>query len=690
MEARLKTHHKLLIAALVVLTATLLLVAGVYAYDKAQEDQIAPGVSIGGVDVGGRSADEARAVIEDEIVAPLQKPVEVTYDGETYRLSSTRLDQTADVDGMVDEAVAASRDGNLVDRVSRYVQGSEVDVDLDPQVSYSEDAVDAFVGEVADRGQPGPGGREHRAQRPSRSSPRGASRASRCARTSCTKLVTRQVESPGVEKDIEASVRRVAPEVTTKELASVYPTYITVDQSAYTLRLFVNLKLVKSYGVAVGGGGYATPTGLHSIQDKQVDPTWNVPDLELGRRPRRPVDPTRPLEPAEGALDGHLRRRRHSRHRRHRLDRQRGVARLCADDDRGRRPTSSTASTSARRSTSSSRRAFARRMKAAPGESIPMPEDENSADALGDAWKRALGLFDRELSARAVAEGTRRAYSTDLGQLALWADGLGMEPERLGHRDLRRFAAHLSSGGASKATVARKLAAIRSFYEALLRTESVSANPADLVASPKRDQKLPRVLSRDEMASLLDRIPARTPLELRDRAMLELTYSCGLRAQEVIDLDIDLDRLRRRARAGRGQGRQDPHGARRRARTARAPRLPGARPPRARRDAAPRRPCSSPRAGAGCTPPTFGGASSAGSTRPRSPAASRPTRCATPSPRTCSRAGRTCERSRSCSVTRASRPRRSTREWSRPGSGLSTLGAIRVPEKARNCRQETS
>ena len=168
-----------------------------------------------------------------------------------------------------------------------------------------------------------------------------------------------------------------------------------------------------------------------------------------------------------------------------------------------------------------------------------MPEDENSADALGDAWKRALGLFDRELSARAVAEGTRRAYSTDLGQLALWADGLGMEPERLGHRDLRRFAAHLSSGGASKATVARKLAAIRSFYEALMRTESVSANPADLVASPKRDQKLPRVLSRDEMASMLDRIPARTPLELRDRAMLELTYSCGLRAQEVIDLDMN-------------------------------------------------------------------------------------------------------------------------------------------------------
>jgi site-specific recombinase XerD len=59
------------------------------------------------------------------------------------------------------------------------------------------------------------------------------------------------------------------------------------------------------------------------------------------------------------------------------------------------------------------------------------------------------------------------------------------------------------------------------------------------VASPKRDQKLPRVLTRDEMQSLLDGIPARTPLEARDRAMLELAYSCGLRAEEVVNLNVD-------------------------------------------------------------------------------------------------------------------------------------------------------
>jgi integrase/recombinase XerC/integrase/recombinase XerD len=159
--------------------------------------------------------------------------------------------------------------------------------------------------------------------------------------------------------------------------------------------------------------------------------------------------------------------------------------------------------------------------------------------SLSAAWVDALGIFERDLSVRGAAEGTRRAYTNDVGQLASWADSTGRPPEALGHRDLRRFAAVLSERGMSKAAVARKLAAIRSFYSALLRAGTVRANPADLVASPKRDRKLPRVLSRDEMATLLDRIPTRTPLELRDRAMLELTYSCGLRAEEVINLDLD-------------------------------------------------------------------------------------------------------------------------------------------------------
>ena len=175
---------------------------------------------------------------------------------------------------------------------------------------------------------------------------------------------------------------------------------------------------------------------------------------------------------------------------------------------------------------------------------------------LSEPWRQALGVFDRDLAVRSAAESTRRAYANDVGQLAEWASAGGWAPDALGHRDLRRFAALLSNRGISKAGVARKLAAIRSFYGALVRAGVVGANPADLVATPKRGRKLPRVLGRDEMQTLLDRIPTRTPLEMRDRAMLELAYSCGLRAEEVVNLntdspDFDGERLRIEGKGGK-------------------------------------------------------------------------------------------------------------------------------------------
>ena len=276
METRLKRHHKLMIATFVALTAALMAAVAVYAYDQSQEDRIAPGVTVGGVDIGGRSADDAREVIEREVVDPLQKPVEVEYEGETYRLSSKELDQTADVDGMVDEAVEVSREGNIFDRVVRYVQGSDRDLDIDPQVSYSRGRGRRLRRRCRRRGQPGPRRREHRALHRRADSDPGRARR-RASGEQARGANHRPGRVPGRREGDRGPGRKVAPEVTTKELSEAYPTYITVDQSTYTLRLFVNLKLAKEYGVAVGGGGYYTPTGLHSIQDKQVDPTWNVP-----------------------------------------------------------------------------------------------------------------------------------------------------------------------------------------------------------------------------------------------------------------------------------------------------------------------------------------------------------------------------------------------------------------------------
>ena len=153
------------------------------------------------------------------------------------------------------------------------------------------------------------------------------------------------------------------------------------------------------------------------------------------------------------------------------------------------------------------------------------------------AWRAALSLFDADLRRRGAAEKTRRAYGFDLEDIAGWATGRGLEPTRMTTRDLRRYAAALSERRAAPATVARRLAALRSFYRCLREHGHVVANPADLVPGPKRRQYLPTVLRPEELSRLLDRIPATTPLELRDRAMLELAYACGLRAEELVTLD---------------------------------------------------------------------------------------------------------------------------------------------------------
>jgi site-specific recombinase XerD len=153
------------------------------------------------------------------------------------------------------------------------------------------------------------------------------------------------------------------------------------------------------------------------------------------------------------------------------------------------------------------------------------------------SWTATISEFDRSLVAVGSAERTRRAYAVDLGQFGEWAMGHGLAPEEVRYRDVRRYGASLSAAGAAPATVARKLAAIRSLFGFLLRSERIEHNPADLVSSPKRGEKLPRLLSQEQMRKLLEGISAQTPLELRDRAMLELAYSCGLRCEEIVNLD---------------------------------------------------------------------------------------------------------------------------------------------------------
>jgi integrase/recombinase XerC/integrase/recombinase XerD len=158
---------------------------------------------------------------------------------------------------------------------------------------------------------------------------------------------------------------------------------------------------------------------------------------------------------------------------------------------------------------------------------------------LPTAWREALSLFDKDLRRRGAAERTRRAYGADLGQLAAWCAERGLDPAQVDYKALRRYAAHLSERRVAATTVARKLAASRQFFGSLVEHGHMGANPADLLPLPRKEQPLPKALNAGDVSALLDRIPTTTPLEQRDRALFEVAYGCGLRAEELVTLDVE-------------------------------------------------------------------------------------------------------------------------------------------------------
>jgi integrase/recombinase XerC/integrase/recombinase XerD len=176
-----------------------------------------------------------------------------------------------------------------------------------------------------------------------------------------------------------------------------------------------------------------------------------------------------------------------------------------------------------------------------------------------EPWRRALALHEQDLLRTGAAARTRRAYAVDTLQLARFADARGLEPAQVSVRDVRRYVATLSEAQLAPTTTARKLAAARSLFRCLREHGEIAHSPADLIATPRKGSHLPRVLKAPEMARLLDSIPAdderSRPLDLRDRAMFELAYACGLRAEEIVNLDEgDLDQDREQLRVqGKGE-----------------------------------------------------------------------------------------------------------------------------------------
>jgi lipoprotein-anchoring transpeptidase ErfK/SrfK len=248
-----------------------------YAYDSSRDDTIAEGVTVAGVDVGGMRVDDAQRVIARELREPLERPISVVRGGKRFTLSAQDAGVHADVTGMVDEALEASRDGNIVSRVARDLTGGEENAQVPARVTYDEAAINGLVRRVRSSVNRAP--RDAEVDFPEMAKVKEQN--GRAVKTALLRQrLAQALTVPGVGRRVKAPVRVTRPKVTQADLADKYPIVLVADRGNFKLRLYKQLQLVKEYTVAVGAVGFDTPAGLYHIQNKAVDPAWSVPDSD--------------------------------------------------------------------------------------------------------------------------------------------------------------------------------------------------------------------------------------------------------------------------------------------------------------------------------------------------------------------------------------------------------------------------
>jgi lipoprotein-anchoring transpeptidase ErfK/SrfK len=253
------------------------LAAAAAAYDSSRADRLAPGVRIGGVDVGGLDIAAAKRKVHDQAVAPKQRTLRVHARGRTFVVTPAQLRVTADVDDALDAALAESRRGWFGARVVRDVSGTRTTESLRLTTHYASGVLPRVVAEVAAFGYVAPVDatvepQEDRLERVK----------SRIGWRVDTGRLFRSLESAAQNRsrpaDIEVTMKQVLPKVTSENLAARYPAYIVVDRKAHILRFYKHLELLKSWPIAVGRAGLETPAGLYDIQWKETNPKWRVPN----------------------------------------------------------------------------------------------------------------------------------------------------------------------------------------------------------------------------------------------------------------------------------------------------------------------------------------------------------------------------------------------------------------------------
>jgi lipoprotein-anchoring transpeptidase ErfK/SrfK len=273
-----------------------LLAGAAYVYDHSRRDQIASGVRIDGIDVGGLREGAARAKLERALIPGLGRPITVRSGSHTWHLDAREAGLTVDVPAMVAQAISASREGSIVSRTIRGLFAGKLDRNLPLIASYSLPAVRRLTASI-----------RAAIDRPSRDATVVPSAAGLQETEGVVGLavnsprlgsvVERALMGRGAARTVTVPTKVTRPTVTTAQLAARYPTYIVIDRAGFSLRFYQHLKLADTYEIAVGMQGLETPPGLYSIQWKQVNPPWYVPKKAWAGKLAGTVVPPGPLDP---------------------------------------------------------------------------------------------------------------------------------------------------------------------------------------------------------------------------------------------------------------------------------------------------------------------------------------------------------------------------------------------------------
>jgi lipoprotein-anchoring transpeptidase ErfK/SrfK len=298
---------RLLISLAALVAVIVLAGGGLLVYANSRADTIAKGVRIGGVDVGGLTKARAETRLQRVLVGALRRTIVVNHGKQNFTLTVKRAGVRVNIDASVAAALARSRQGSAFSRGLRDITGGTVRANIVPAVTFDHHGVVNFLDRVRKSLNRAP--INAKVSISADGLKRVKARVGLKLRTHrLHQLILAAITDPTVRPRFVATTIHTQPKVRTAATEKQFATALIVNRSKFTLTLYKHFKLVKRYVVSIGVQGLETPAGLYHIQNKAVNPGWQVPNSPWAGSLAGTFVPPGPADPIKarwlGIIDG--------------------------------------------------------------------------------------------------------------------------------------------------------------------------------------------------------------------------------------------------------------------------------------------------------------------------------------------------------------------------------------------------